>query len=137
VTPFAPHLTRRFAPPSPANAGEGNVFISFLVGLRYNTRFRNPILKGLIQQMVVIRLSRGGAKKRPFYHIVATDKRHRRDGGNCLERLGYFNPIAGAEEPSLNRLNIKRDRVAHFIALGAQPSHRVAALLAEWDKKAS
>jgi small subunit ribosomal protein S16 len=84
--------------------------------------------------MVVIRLSRGGAKKRPFYHIVATDKRHRRDGGNYLERLGYFNPIASGQEL---RLNLKRDRVAHFVALGAQPSHRVAALLAEWDKKAS
>lgn len=84
--------------------------------------------------MVVIRLSRGGAKKRPFYHIVATDKRHRRDGGNYLERLGYFNPIARGQEP---RLEIKRDRVAHFVAQGAKPSQRVTTLLAEWDKKAS
>lgn len=84
--------------------------------------------------MVVIRLSRGGAKKRPFYHIVATDKRNRRDGGNYIERLGYFNPIARGQEP---RLEIKRERISHWISQGAQPSHRVAALLVEWDKKAS
>lgn len=84
--------------------------------------------------MVVIRLARGGAKKRPFYHIVATDKRNRRDGGNYLERLGFFNPGAsGQDEP----VRINRERVAHFISKGAQPSHRVATLLAEWDKKAS
>ena len=47
--------------------------------------------------MVVIRLSRGGAKKRPFYHIVVADKRRSRDG-RCIERLGYFNPIAAGKE---------------------------------------
>lgn len=84
--------------------------------------------------MVVIRLARGGAKKRPFYHIVATDKRHRRDGGNYLERLGFFNPQAsGQDEP----VRINRERVAYFVSKGAKPSHRVATLLAEWDKKAS
>lgn len=84
--------------------------------------------------MVVIRLARGGAKKRPFYHIVATDKRHRRDGGNYLERLGFFNPQAsGQDEP----VRINRERVAHFVSKGAKPSRRVATLLAEWDKKAS
>ena len=84
--------------------------------------------------MVVIRLSRGGAKKRPFYHIVATDKRNRRDGGNYIERLGYFNPIASGQEP---RLEIKRERVAHWVSVGGQLSQRVATLVAEWDKKAS
>lgn len=84
--------------------------------------------------MVVIRLTRGGAKKRPFYHIVATDKRNRRDGGNYIERLGYFNPIASGAEP---RLNLNRERIAHWVQVGAQPSHRVATLLAEWDQKAS
>jgi len=84
--------------------------------------------------MVVIRLSRGGAKKRPFYHIVATDKRRRRDGGNYIERLGYFNPIASGKEP---RLNINRERITHWQSVGAQLSHRVKALMAEWDKKAS
>lgn len=84
--------------------------------------------------MVVIRLSRGGAKKRPFYHIVATDKRNRRDGGNYIERLGYFNPIASGAEP---RLNIKRERVTYWMGVGAIPSHRIKTLLAEWDKVAS
>lgn len=82
--------------------------------------------------MVVIRLTRGGAKKRPFYHIVATDKRNRRDGGNYIERLGYFNPIAGGQEP---RLNLNRERIAYWVGVGAQLSQRVAALVVEWDKK--
>ncbi len=84
--------------------------------------------------MVVIRLTRGGAKKRPFYHIVATDKRNRRDGGNYIERLGYFNPIAKGQEP---RLNLNRERITHWMSKGAQLSQRVTALLAEWDKKAA
>jgi small subunit ribosomal protein S16 len=84
--------------------------------------------------MVVIRLARGGAKKRPFYHIVATDKRKRRDGGSYIERLGYFNPIASGKEP---RLNINRERVTHWLTVGGQLSHRVKTLVAEWDKKAS
>ncbi|MCX7273647.1 MAG: 30S ribosomal protein S16, partial [Burkholderiales bacterium] len=50
--------------------------------------------------MVVIRLSRGGAKKRPFYNIVATDKQSRRDG-RFIERVGYYNPIASAGESGL------------------------------------
>ena len=84
--------------------------------------------------MVVIRLTRGGAKKRPFYHIVVTDKRNRRDGGNYIERLGYFNPIASGQEP---RLTLNRERIAHWVGNGAQLSQRVTALLAEWDKKAA
>lgn len=83
--------------------------------------------------MVVIRLARGGAKKRPFYHIVAIDKRHRRDGGNYIERLGYFNPIASGQEP---KLNVKRDRVTYWQGVGAQLSNRVSDLVAEWDKQA-
>lgn len=84
--------------------------------------------------MVVIRLTRGGAKKRPFYHIIATDKRNRRDGGNYIERLGYFNPIANGGEL---RINLNRDRVNYWVGVGAQLSPRMATLLAEWDKKAS
>ncbi len=76
-------------------------------------------------QMVTIRLSRGGAKKRPFYHIVVTDSRNKRDG-RFIERLGFFNPGAkGAEEP----LRIDRDRVDHWISKGAKPSDRVSSLL--------
>ena len=75
--------------------------------------------------MVTIRLSRTGAKKRPFYHIIVTDSRNSRDG-RFIERLGFFNPIAqGGEE----KLRIDRDRVAHWLSRGAQPSDRVSHLL--------
>ena len=75
--------------------------------------------------MVSIRLARGGAKKRPFYHIVVTDSRNKRDG-RFIERVGFFNPVAkGAEEP----LRIDRERVDHWVAQGAKPSDRVASLL--------
>jgi len=75
--------------------------------------------------MVVIRLARGGAKKRPFYHIVATNKRNARDG-RYIERLGYFNPIAVGGE---TKLHILRDRVAYWVGAGAQVSERVQDLL--------
>lgn len=81
--------------------------------------------------MVVIRLTRGGAKKRPFYHIIATDKRNRRDTGRYIERLGHFNPIISGEE----RLRLNRERIAYWQGVGAEVSQRVSALLAEWDKK--
>ena len=75
--------------------------------------------------MVTIRLSRTGAKKRPFYHIVVTDSRNARDG-RFIERLGFFNPVAqGSEE----KLRINRGRVDHWIGRGAQPSDRVSQLL--------
>jgi small subunit ribosomal protein S16 len=75
--------------------------------------------------MVTIRMSRGGAKKRPFYQIVVTDSRNRRDG-RFIERLGFFNPLArGTEE----RLRIDRERVEHWLSKGAQASDRVASLL--------
>ncbi|MCB1758967.1 MAG: 30S ribosomal protein S16 [Gammaproteobacteria bacterium] len=83
--------------------------------------------------MVSIRLSRTGAKKRPFYHIVATDNRRTGDGA-CLERLGFFNPVAtGGEE----RLNLNSERVAYWISNGAQPSDRVAQLMKEAAKTAA
>jgi small subunit ribosomal protein S16 len=82
--------------------------------------------------MVVIRLARGGATKRPFYHIVVTDRRNRRDG-RYIERLGFFNPIAtGGEE----RLRIDVARVDHWLANGAQASDRVAHLLKDYRKTA-
>jgi small subunit ribosomal protein S16 len=71
--------------------------------------------------MVTIRLARGGSKKRPFYHMVVTDKRNARDG-RFIERIGFFNPIAtGAEE----KLRIDKERFEHWIGLGAQLSSRV------------
>ena len=75
--------------------------------------------------MVTIRLSRGGAKKRPFYHIVVTDSRNRRDG-RYIERIGYFNPIAQGGE---TRLQLDMGRADHWLGQGAQASDRVAGLI--------
>lgn len=77
--------------------------------------------------MVSIRLSRGGAKKRPFYHIVVADERSKRDG-HCIERIGFFNPVATGGEV---RLRLDRTRAEHWIGQGAKPSERVARLLKE------
>ena len=75
--------------------------------------------------MVTIRLARGGAKKRPFYHIVVTDSRMPRDG-RYIERLGFYNPNATGGEVSLN---INTDRIEHWVSKGAQTSDRVSKLL--------
>jgi small subunit ribosomal protein S16 len=75
--------------------------------------------------MVTIRLSRGGTTKRPFYHIVATDHRNRRDG-RYLERLGFFNPIAAGQDAAFK---IDQGRVDYWVGQGAQLSARVAGLL--------
>ncbi len=75
--------------------------------------------------MVSIRLSRGGAKKRPFYQIVVADERVKRDG-RYIERIGFFNPVATGGEV---RLRLDRARAEHWIARGAKPSERVAKLL--------
>ena len=80
--------------------------------------------------MVVIRLSRGGAKKRPFYHIVVADKRRARDS-RCIERIGYFNPIAAGKE---NRLLLNQERANYWISQGAQPSERVQQLIKTFAK---
>ncbi|MDX1571761.1 MAG: 30S ribosomal protein S16 [Xanthomonadales bacterium] len=80
--------------------------------------------------MVRIRLSRGGAKKRPFYHIVVTDQRNKRDGRN-IERLGFFNPIARGQEKCLE---LNTERVDHWVGQGAQVSERVRSLVKEARK---
>ncbi len=82
--------------------------------------------------MVVIRLARGGAKKRPFYRVVAADKRRPRDGKH-IECLGYFNPLA--KEGAEPRIELKRDKIQEWIVKGAQMSQKVKTLVAEWDKK--
>jgi small subunit ribosomal protein S16 len=74
--------------------------------------------------MVVIRLSRGGSKARPFYSIVVADKRVRRDG-SFIERLGFYNP--GAKEGE-EGLRVALDRVNYWVGVGAQPSPTVARL---------
>lgn len=82
--------------------------------------------------MVVIRLSRGGAKKRPFFNIVVADSRNRRDG-RFIERVGFYNPVAsGAEQP----LRVAFDRVEHWAKQGAQLSPTVARLVGEAKKAA-
>lgn len=82
--------------------------------------------------MVTIRLARAGAKKRPFYHVVATDKRSARDG-RFIERVGYYNPNArGAEQ----KLVVDLARIEHWTKNGAQLSERVAYLVKSAPKAA-
>ena len=83
--------------------------------------------------MVVIRLARGGGKKRPFFNIVATDSRNRRDG-RFIERVGFYNPVA-ADAP--DGLRIAIDRVDYWQQNGAQVSPAVARLVKEFSKKAA
>lgn len=80
--------------------------------------------------MVVIRLSRGGKHKSPFYRIVAADQRFPRDGRH-LEVLGYYNPVARGNDVELK---IELDRVEYWIGVGAQPSKTVASLIKKFRK---
>ena len=80
--------------------------------------------------MVKIRLTRGGAKKRPFYHIVVTDQRNKRDG-RAIERVGFYNPVAQGKEP---RLELNVERVKHWIGVGAQLTDKVEQLYKEAGK---
>ncbi|NDC61060.1 MAG: 30S ribosomal protein S16 [Betaproteobacteria bacterium] len=83
--------------------------------------------------MVVIRLSRGGSKARPFFNIVVADKRVRRDG-RFIERVGFYNPIAaGGEE----RLRIAQDRLSYWVGVGAQTSSTVDRLIKQAGKAAA
>lgn len=81
--------------------------------------------------MVVIRLSRGGAKKRPFYHIVVADKRTACKG-RFIERVGYFNPIATGQD---KRLHLEHERIQAWISKGAQATDRVKHLLKIFAKE--
>ncbi len=83
--------------------------------------------------MVTIRLARGGAKNRPFYHVVVTDSRNSRDG-RYIERLGFFNPFARGNE---ERLRLVDERIAYWKSVGAQPSARVARLIKDAGKVAA
>jgi small subunit ribosomal protein S16 len=82
--------------------------------------------------MVTIRLTRRGAKKTPFYHIVVTDSRMRQ-GGTTLEQVGFFNPIPTGKQ---RRLELKLDRVDFWVGKGAKPSERVAELVKTHRKQA-
>jgi small subunit ribosomal protein S16 len=82
--------------------------------------------------MVVIRLARGGSKKRPFYQVVVADSR-RAATGKFIENLGYFNPLA---KGGATRLDLKTDRIDYWVGQGAQASDRVNSLLKENAKTA-
>jgi small subunit ribosomal protein S16 len=81
--------------------------------------------------MVKIRLSRGGAKGRPFYHIIVTDGRNPRDGRN-IERLGFFNPIAAGKDV---RLQLDTAKVKAWVDKGAQMTGKVKSLYKEAGKQ--
>ena len=75
--------------------------------------------------MVVIRLSRAGAKKRPFYHICVSDKRRKRDG-NHIEKIGFYNPIANSKEQALK---LDKERYDYWKSVGAKSSETVEMLV--------
>ena len=83
--------------------------------------------------MVIIRLSRGGSKGRPFFNIVVADKRVRRDG-HFIERIGFYNPTAKETEEGLR---IVQDRSAYWVGVGAQSSPTVDRLIKQAAKKAA
>src|SRR3546814_10611728 len=77
---------------------------------------------------VMIRLTRGGAKKRPFYSIVVADKRSPRDG-RFIEKVGTYNPML--DKDHADRVTLKEDRIRHWLSVGAQPTDRVAKFLGQ------
>ncbi|MDE1899763.1 MAG: 30S ribosomal protein S16 [Xanthomonadaceae bacterium] len=83
--------------------------------------------------MVKIRLARGGAKGRPFYHVVVTDQRNKRDG-RSIERVGYFNPLAVGGD---KRLELDVGKVQAWVAKGAQLSDKVRVLVKEASRQAA
>jgi small subunit ribosomal protein S16 len=83
--------------------------------------------------MVVIRLNRGGAKKRPFFNMVVTDSRNARDG-RFVERVGFYDPKAPAGRESLR---VNGDRLAYWTSKGAQVSPTVARLVKQHSRKAA
>jgi small subunit ribosomal protein S16 len=89
----------------------------------YNAGFSSIDIR--IINMVVIRLARGGAKKRPFYNVVVADSRNRRDG-RFIERVGFYNPVAAEKEEGLR---IAHDRIAYWTEHGAKLSDTVAMLV--------
>jgi small subunit ribosomal protein S16 len=82
--------------------------------------------------MVTIRLTRRGAKKQPFYHVVVTDSRIRQ-GGTTLEQVGYFNPVPAGKQ---RRLELNLERIDNWVGKGAKPSDRVAELVKKHRKQA-
>jgi small subunit ribosomal protein S16 len=83
--------------------------------------------------MVTIRLTRRGAKKQPFYHVVVTDSRERQ-GGRALEQIGYFNPIPTGKQ---RRLELNLERIDYWVSKGAKLSERVAELAKNHRRQAA
>lgn len=83
--------------------------------------------------MVKIRLSRGGAKKRPFYHIIVADQRAARDGRN-IERVGFYNPVASGQDV---KLQLDTERVKQWLEKGAQLTEKVKSLYKTASKQAA
>src|SRR5438270_11854182 len=75
-----------------------------------------------------IRLSRGGAKKRPYYSIVVADSRSPRDG-RLIEKLGTYNPML--DRSHADRVTLKTERIQHWLGVGALPTDRVARFLGD------
>ncbi len=80
--------------------------------------------------MVVIRLSRAGTKKVPFYHVVVADQRKPRDG-RFIERLGYYDPIA---KGLATKVELNKERIEYWIGQGAQPTERVSHVIQEFTQ---
>jgi small subunit ribosomal protein S16 len=78
--------------------------------------------------MLAIRMTRHGAKKRPFFHIVVADSRSPRDG-RFIEKLGTYNPLLPRDHAT--RITLEKERIVHWLKVGAQPSDRVAKFLAQ------
>jgi small subunit ribosomal protein S16 len=102
------------------------IFVQYTAFLRNYSKEQRKI-------MVVIRLSRAGAKKRPFYHVVVTDSRRRRDS-NYIESIGYYNPVARGAEV---KLHLEMEKLDKWVELGAQLSDRVSSLVKEASKESS
>ncbi len=83
-------------------------------------------------RMVIIRLARSGAKKRPFYHLTVADSRNARDG-RYIERVGFFNPTACGQE---EKLRVDLERIEHWVGQGASLSERVSKLVKDFKKSA-
>lgn len=103
--------------------------------MAYTSQLTRPFrpLGNTESTMVKIRLTRGGAKKRPFYHIIVTDSRSARDGRN-IERVGFYNPVAAGNE---KRVEFDIARVQHWLGHGAQMSDKVADLYKQASKAAA
>jgi small subunit ribosomal protein S16 len=131
IVEAAHRLIARIFPLHEENQAKSQTRLAQAAGLAYTPRFFASTDQE--KQMVVIRLARGGAKKRPFFNMVVADSRNRRDG-RFIERVGYYNPIASGAEKGLV---INTERLAYWEQNGAQLSPTVARLVKQAAKAAA